>query len=274
MDNKKQKEQFEQEITQTTQVEKENRQAEQNKKAEEIFNSRQEVYITGIGQLVFDYPRVGLTLEGDLAAARFKSAHLKMGDLLTEQQLKALYSKPTTVEIEGKTITVGDGSWTEKQDNELEELPTVIKSYRESFEDFRAMYQETNEQIMAIPEVEENKERIEELKRKRDNYFDSAQQTYTKMLELQMELLELQTLRMSLFSISLEEMSNLEKLKIYVPECIKIKENGTIRPLWKDLSEAMNSGLEFIRVISLFNLFLRGADVSFFGNIPEDQTIS
>lgn len=261
-------------LNETEDSEKQQQEADDNEKLAEVLSGRQEIFITGYGNIIFDMPNTGLALEGDKVAARFKTEHLRKSDFLTDAQLKAIYSKPTVIEIDGKEMVVGSGEWTEKNERDIETLPEKIQSNWTTFMDYRSAYQAIQQEILALSDLKKNKAKKKSLETKLHGLQNQALEQHQIVLGLKTELVRLQTVRVRLFSDSLEEQSFFEKVKLYAPSCIKIKKDGKEDFLWHSEEEMFSDKFTATRIISLFNLFVRGLDVSFFGDAPEGETSS
>jgi len=261
------KEEFKKKLNETIDSEKEIQDSEDSKTAEEIIRGSQEVFIRGYDWLIFNWPDVERTLEGDDIFAKFKTKHLRNNDLMTTSQLKAVYNNPITIKVDGKDVVVGSGEWTEKDERRLEEIPKEIDEKTEAFNAYRVEIQELKEQI----KKRKNKQTEEKL----NKYMENAFECYSNITKLNLEHIELQTKRINLFSTSLEERAQFEKVKYYAPYCIMSKNgDGTLNPLWKDETEMLKADQTAVRILSLFGLFLRGVDVSFFGDLLGGQTQS
>lgn len=261
---------FEEKIKTPIEVDNEKQKNKDNKKGYSIITGSQEVFVNPYGKIVFEWPNIGLAMKGDQLMAEFKSSHLRKGDLMTEAQLLAIYNRPISIEIDGKEIVVGNGVWTSDDERRIQtELPSEIKEIGTKFDAFREEVQELETKLPV-----ENKEIMSETDKKNLEMYniqrDHAQDLFRELRDKKLEFLELQARRTQLFATSLEELSVLEKLKLYAPHCIKHKESG--KPVWNSIEEMLNSGYEAINLIGLFSMFLKGADVSFFGDTPDDQT--
>ena len=137
------------------------------------------------------------------------------------------------------------------------------------FNAYREDYQKNNEELLKFPENSKNKKKEACLKKKEDLHKE-AERYYLDMIKLEKEQLELQTRKLELFSGSLEEMANFEKMKYYAPKCIKIPKGESEDFLWKDDADMKNSAFAVTKIIGLFSLFLRGVDVSFFDDAPDE----
>ena len=254
------REQFKDVIVKTKEDEKEEQNVEDKEKGEEIITGSQQLYLSSFGTVQFEWPSPKLTIEGDRLYAQFKAKHLRLGDLMTEAQLKAYYGRPLTLELDGKEIIVGQGEWTKDDDNKLEEIPLDIERATEVFDMIRDDLQKTQDQLL-------KKKNNKKFKDKISDFTEQAYEAYKKVIKLKLDLLELQSLRISLFSVSLEEQALLEKVQLFAPNCIKIikKDKGTL--LWKSKDDMLENGDQgTIRLLSLFGLFLRGGDIRFFGD--------
>jgi hypothetical protein len=256
---------FEAKLKVSQEVEEEVEKAEDDKKANEIINGTQTIHTKEFGTLVFDYPSIGLAMEGDFVYAKYKTEHLRKNDLLTEAQLKAIYSRPVTIEINGKEEVVGEAQWPVEKEDKLETLPKDIRNYLNTFNQFREEIQEIENEILALTETEEDKAKKVELENKKQYKVDQAYDNFLAINNLRLELLDLQATRAALFSSSLEEQANFERIKLYAPSCIRKKnEDGTLSYLWSSSTSLMQDSLLSAKILSMFNLFLRGADISFF----------
>lgn len=250
----------------TDKVEKELNEAEDSKKLSEVVTGSKSIYIEGYGELVFFHPSPKLAMDGDLAAAQFKTMHLRAQDLLTEAQLKAIYSQPVKVNVDGKEIVVGSGEWTDKDEHRLEMLPTKIDGQLEMLLSYREDYQKCEDSKVGVKKGKKMESICAEQKKAEDN----ARKIYDNIINERRELLDLQTKRLQLFSTSLEEQAYLEKVKIYAPACIK--RDGKL--LWEKEDDFLNDNIGAVRVLSLYNLFLRGVDISFFDDAPVEEISS
>ena len=212
-----------------------------------------------------------MVIEGDLIDAKFKTTHLRKGDLLTRSQLKAFYKRPVTAEIDGEKIDISEGQWNDRHERELEDLPKELEDAASLFADFRNEYQEVEKEIMALSDAKKYKAKKKELEKQLERKYQGAEESYIKTMSLRTKVLELQALQIELFSPCLEERANFEKVKFYAPKCIKIKkEDGSEDFLFKSKEDINSAPFAATRVISLFSLFIRGVDVSFFGDAPEE----
>lgn len=246
---------------------------EDNVELNSVVSGEKELFIDGYGLVVFQQPTARLSLQGDSAAAKFRSKHLRHGDILTEAQLKLIYGRPTTVKIDGVETQIGNGSWTENNEQELENLPDQITRNMETVLSYRNDISEVLNELKVLPDGES--EIREGLDKKLKELNDDAYPLYLQVLEDKKQLMELQLLRLQLFSISLEEQTNLEKIKIFAPACIKRKqEDGSIESLWKTEDDFLDDNVGAVHLLSVYNLFLRGVDISFFGDVPEEKMSS
>lgn len=242
---------------------KENEELEQlasdEEKAKGIFYGVQDIYLDGFGWLTFKFPDLGLAIQGDRIYAAFKAEHLRKQDIMTEAQLKAIYSRDMTIIMDGKEIVVDKGEWTHIDERRLEDLPTQIQEEIKIFNDYRDDIQNL--------ETSDPQKKDDEILKQIEKKTDEAFQLFQEINKKKIELLELQTKRLRLFSASLEEQALMEKIKLFAPHCILVKDTG--KPLWANQEEMMKAGYQGIQVLSIFNLFLRGGDVSFFGDMPD-----
>jgi len=268
------KEEIKEILNQTEQSEKEEQNAEDSKKIEEVFLGRQEVFIQEYGSIIFELPNAGMALEGDRVVAKFKTEHLRKGDLLTDAELKAIHNKPVVIKQDDQDITIGSGEWTDKQEREMEDLPDEIQGSWEMFVAYREEYQQIKQQMLELTNSKEDKTKKKQLGIKFNKVQKSALAQHDIVLNQKAHLLELQSTRVRLFSDSLEEQAFFEKIKLYAPSCIKIERDGKEDFLWKSEDEMLGAKFAATRIITLFNLFVRGLDVRFFGDAPEEATSS
>ncbi len=262
-------EEFKAKLKETIESEKDQQQAQDNVDLAKIVTGRQIVNIAGYGEVIFDFPNAGLAIEGDMIAAQFRTKHLRLGDLFNEEQLKHIYKQPTKVQMDGKEVVVGDGLWTEKHEQELTKLADTVKAHQELFWDYREKYQLFENDLVGL---KENTAKYTNLVAKKNEIEEKARKEYTKLVAAKVRQLELSTLRAKLFSDSIEEMAFLERIKLFAPVCLKKIVDGKEVPLWATKEEMMADTHLATRVISIFNLFLRGLDVSFFADVPEGTT--
>jgi len=256
----------------TEQVEKEEQVAEDGKLLDTVMRGAQDVYLEGYGTVHFEFPPTGLALEGDQRQVQYKTEHLRKGTYFTEAELKAIYNKPVVIQVDGKDITVGSGEWTAKDEKEMEDLPVEIEKVHEMFIIHRGDYQQLKQELLSLPNTKKGKDKKKELETKQTNAETLAMQFYEKTLRLKAKLLELQATRVRLFSDSLEEQAFFEKVKLFAPSCIKKKEGDDYVYLWNSEEELLQDKYSATRVLSLFNLFVRGLDVRFFGDAPGEET--
>lgn len=247
--------------------------ADDNKKLDNLKKGAQEIFINGYGFICFEYPNTELILQGDEIASKFKTKCLRNGEYLSEAQLKHIYSQPTTMKIEGKNVIIGSGEWVEKDEQEMEDLPKEIDGLWEMFVSFRKEYQDLKQKLFILTDSKENANSKKEMEEKLNKIQETAMEYYNKVLKKRARLLELQTIRIRLFSDSLEEKAFFEKLKLFIPSCIKIKKDGKFEFLWKTINDFLHDEHLSMRVVGLFNLFIRGLDIRFFGDVPEDQPL-
>ncbi len=262
-------EQFESEMKKSFDVEQEETKAEDNKKLDEVISGRQELFIQGMGDIIFDFPSSDLINEGDEAVAKFKSYHLRKGELLTKTHLKAIYGRPVSINVDGVDVVVGQGDWTEKEEQRLEDLPDEMKTVEDEFNYFRQEFQDLQDELVAITDTAKNKAKRKNIEKKCESIMNDCRNLYEKRLKLKQENYELNLKCLDLFSISLEEQAIHEKIKIFAPSCIKIKENGSEPHLLNSDEQIKTNTFLYNRVLSLFNLYIRGYDVSFFGDVPD-----
>jgi len=264
---------FEDKLETTKEVEEEQQVVEDSEKLEEVYIGRQELYIKSYGTVIFDMPSPGLSIKGDQVAAKFKAYNLRHNELLTDAQLRAIYNQPITIMVDGKEVKVGNGEWPEKNDAELEELPKKISASLEMFDAYRADYHAAKEQVTALTASGKTKSSkvFKDAEAKMEKAKEQARKEYDNILALRSRQMSLTSLRVRLFADSLEEQAFLEKVKLFAPSCIKKKDkDGNIVPCWKTIEEFENDTFGAIQIIAYFNLFLRGLDVSFFGDVPEE----
>lgn len=257
------KQEFKDEIVKTIELKKEEQVANDNDIASEIISGSSEIYINGLGTITFIWPSVGLSMQGDKLHAQFKAEHLRKGDLLSEAQLKAYYKRPVFIEIDGKEIQVGNGEWTEEEEEKLESLPLEIQELNEEFDMHRATLQEQQLEMDSLPK---NSKKRTVYEKKIEEITEAAYNKYIELTKKRLEVGELNLKRNTLFSDSLEEMANLEKIRLFAPQCILKRVDGELVPLWESEDDMLKAQFASIRAISLFNLFMRGVDVSFFAD--------
>lgn len=264
------KKELEEKLRQTDDSEKEAQRAEDNDKLQGVLTSAQEIFILGVGTIQFSYPDVGHIMAGERIYAKFKNRELKKGELLTVRQLKAIHGQPVTIEVEGKNVVIGDAAWTEENEREMDDLPNEIAAQDALFNAYRLDYQEVETQLLE----ETDEVAKESLVYKRSQLFDQCEDLWAAILKKRMRLTELQTTHLELFATSLEEQARFEQIRYYAPHCVKVLRNKKFVPLWKSDDELIKSQMDSTRVLSLFSLFIRGVDVSFFADAPGEQTSS
>jgi len=257
-------------LAKTKELEDELQATEDAGQLDEVLTGRKLVNIDGYGKLMFEFPDTGIILEGDRISATYKTSHLRKGDLLTRTQLEAIYQAPIEVEVDGVTIKVGDGQWTAKEKIRMEEeLPDDMKQRMEVLDFLRDEIQEVSDKLLPMTKNTKAKKDLEESQQRKQHELTDQM---TKILELKKEQLKLQTKYMELFSMSLEEMSNFERVRYYAPKCIKkVNEDGSVGDfLWKSDEELQKTSFAGTRIITLFTLFVSGANISFFEDAPEE----
>lgn len=238
----------------TTEVVEQLQQADDNLKAQEILTGSQEVYVNPFGWLKFEWPTLGLVMEGERTFALFKHREMLKGELLSESQLR--------------TILIKNKEWSEEEESILEELPKEIKSDMEDEEVYKTDYEESETQMLASTnEVEK-----EELNKKVQEKIEAFTNFQNERKRKEIKLLKLQQKKLTIFSSSLEQFASLEKIKLYAPQCIFIKTNDGYDYLWKSSEDFNKAKFTAARIIGLFNYFLNGVNVSFFGDTPGDPT--
>ena len=252
-------------MNETTESEKQEQQANDSQLLNEVVEGRQVVYIEGYGEVIFDLPSAGLAIEGDRIAARFRTKHLRDSDILSEAQLKAIYNQPIKVKVDGVDVVVGKGEWTDKDEEKLESYHQQIKDITDTFNINREEWQKFRD----AAEATEEKKKKNKLLDKRDEFEKKAKDSYESLLKTKAQQLELNANKARLFGESLEEQTFFEKVKVYAPGCIKQEKDGVTSPLWANLQEFEDDKFSATKVVTLFNLFMRGLDVSFFGDVPE-----
>lgn len=263
------REAFEERISQTDEVEKQVEEVGDQKEMDSVVKGRKEIHLIGFPRLVFYYPNVGLSLEADEIMAEFRTKALRHGQYLTREQLKAIYGRPTTINVDGKEVVVGEGQWLNKDEDILEDYNKLIDGYERDFLAYREELQTKRNELLAN---EKNSKKKKELEKEIDKLEVGAFGMFKKTWEMRKELLETQLKQMELFAPCLEERSFVEKIKFLAPKCIKtIKDNGEEEFLWKSSEEFRNANFDSTKVISLFRLFLQGGDVSFFEDVPDIQ---
>lgn len=251
-------------------VEKEEQQTADAEVLEEIVEGRQVVYINGYGEIIFDFPSPGIALQADSAAIKFKTQKLRSNEFLTEAQLKAIYRRPTVISIDGKDQEVGSGEWTDENEVRIDALPGEIEYADKDFLEAREKYHLVKDELDKTSE----EKRKEELEKKLEAFEQTALEFFNAGAKLKSEQLDLNITRTRLFSGSLEEQVFFERVKYLAPSCIKIKVEEQVAPLWKNFEAFEADKFAATKVLALFSLFLRGLDVSFFGDVPEGTTPS
>ena len=251
------KKEFDDKIAVPMEVEKEIQNNEDDKLARPILSSEQTVSVDGIGRIIFKWPKTGLVMQAESIVARYKALHLRKGDILTQDQLKAIYCRSTKITNSDGIEEVLEGPWTEKQANRLEELPKVLNEKALVFDEYRNQLKELKLQLETLKGSEQEPSKQDEY----DARYQDAFNLYIDITNDRLELVDLQTKHYELFCGSLEELANFEKIKLFAPHCI-FKIDNT--PLWKSEAEMEQCDFNGVKVISLFSLFLRGVDVSFF----------
>ncbi len=267
------KDNFKEKMALTDAVEKEEQEAKDMSQLQEVVEGRKIVNTKRYGTIVFDYPSAELMIEGDYLAAKFKSEHLKKGDLLTIEQLKAIYRRPTTIIEDGKETQINNGVWTDAEENRIEELVKEINQHQEFFRAYRSEYQDLENQINQLPKT--SKKKMDELQEKRGKAWTEAENINIKIIKLNLEYLNLISKRLELFQSSLEELALFEKIKACAPKCIKkYNESKELVPIWGSQEEFLKDGLKAIEILQMFNIFMRGGNVSFFEDVPEGEISS
>jgi len=254
-------EKFEDRLAVTEEDEKANQLIEDDTKASEIIFGSQEVYIDTVGTLVFEWPDVELSLEGDRLAAQFKTRCMRDGSLFSIEQLRAIYRQPIKIKVDGAEVIVGDGQWTDEEEYKLEHMPDIIRDLTTEFSDYRSEIQE----LKSETEISEKEQEQLNL------LMNEAQATFNEIQEMRLKHTELMAKQVRLFSESIEHQALFEKVKLYAPLCVKKKTEDGLAPLWKDQKEFLSGNGVSLKILGLFSLFMRGADVSFFGDTPEGQ---
>lgn len=267
-------EQFDDKMKLTEDVEADIQKADDNKTAEVILDGQQEITLDGFGMVVFKMPPTGVALEGDNIYASFKAEHLRRGDFSTEAQLRAIYRQPTFIEQDGKSIEIGTGAWTDDKETRLDKIPELVTALDDEFGTYREEHQTKTDELGALKgnRAKSTKKKVEKLEKELINLQEQAKNLFIETSKLKIEQLELQNTKISLFSSSLEERANMEKIKYYIPYCVFTKDEETLTPMWKTTEDFLESAFGAIKILGIFNLFLRGADISFFGDMPEGAT--
>lgn len=251
--------------------------SEDNAKLQSVLTGSQTINTEEYGPVVFIYPGVELSLKADKASAQFRAKALRENLYLTDRQYLAIYNQPLMIDVDGKQVKIGSGDWPESQEREYrDELPEKLRKLNENFSVTREMFQEQEEEILQLPKDSDNYETtLAELQKKRDSLEQRAREIYNQLMTIKARHMELASLRARLFSDSLEEQLITERIKILAPGCIKKYNNKhSLVPLWNSEKELLEDGFAATKILALFNLFLRGFDVSFFGELPVDQTSS
>lgn len=258
---------FEAFLLQDKDVEDALQQAQDDELLQEIHTERKKIKLKGVPHtLIFEYPDLGISLKADRIVAEFKATELRAGKLLTSKQLKAIARQPTTAIINGKEEVVDKAEWTVNDDQILDEYPRKINDTGLDLIVAREEYQEVKEQLDSVKGKEKEK-----LEKRRNQIYDQASKLYSDYIRLKRDLLDTQLKEMRLLNGSLEELANLEKLRYLAPKCIKkIDKDGKEDFIWKTDEDFQNAPFDNATILSVFNVFLRGGDISFFGVVPEE----
>lgn len=252
MDKKLEKE-FEETIKKDEEAEKTEQELKDEKKANEIFFGRKEVYLKDVGWLVFDWPNYDQNFEAEKIYAQAVNRGLREGTYNNREQLRVLYRK--------------DGVWTEAEDNRIDEISSEIENKIEIFTDYRTEIQDLENQLL-------EKKGDKALKRGLEKKYEEAKELYIEIAKLKLEFAKLNARFIQLFNVALEEVALLEKARYLAPHCVYKKDGDNLVPLWKDLDDLKQSKGPTLKIMGYFVLFLRGADVSFFGDTPETAETS
>ncbi|MCK9369421.1 hypothetical protein M0R04_05745 [Candidatus Dojkabacteria bacterium] len=262
---------FEEDISKSPEMVKEEVTVEDNTTAEGVTKGVQTVFLSGIGTIIYELPGVELTLQGERLQAEFKGEQLRKGKLLTIAQLRAIYKQPVMIEQDGKQVVVSKGAWTDEDETKLESLPDEIREKDKLFEDYREKIHDLTIQKEDLGSNKKKEARKLELENIINRESEQAFLVWKELANLKLDYLDLQSKKIVLFGESLEEQANLEKVKLYAPVCVKVKKGDTISPYWKNMGDLLSSDYTSLRILSLFNMVLRGVDVSFFGDTLVDQ---
>lgn len=249
-------EEFEAKMRLTDTVEKEMQDGEDDEALAEVVSGTKSIFIKDYGTLTFTQPIPVHAIETDQLVASFKATHLVAGDLLTTEQLKAIYGNPTKIVVKGEEVVVGKAAWTEEQDRLIDELPSIIRKQDELLTAYRLDYQAADLEVKAAQKKKDKEDAI----RKKNVAYEHGQTLWAEILNNRKRLLELQVRRLDLFADSLEEMAFMYKVKILAQYCVLKKDGST---LWPDQNTMLHDK-NAMKVLILFALFLRGYDVSFF----------
>lgn len=238
------KEEFERKLSETPESEKANLKSSDTKRLKELVTGRKEIFIEGVGTVVFDYPTPDVMIQADEEFAMFKTKKLKDKTLFPEKKLKAMLHEA--------------GDWTYEDDDELSRLEEERKAHDAEFNIFRESIQ--TKETFALEATESRAENInEEVQAERDVAF----QHFMKVSESLKKLLEKISERRKAFSISIEEVGYLNKIKTLAPSCIKKRDGDKVDFLWKSEEEFFNDP-KGTMILTIFDAFLRGWDISFF----------
>uniref|UniRef100_A0A6M3IIU6 Uncharacterized protein n=1 Tax=viral metagenome TaxID=1070528 RepID=A0A6M3IIU6_9ZZZZ len=256
---------FKEKMKQTKESEKELLGASDGEKIEEILTGQKIIKLAAFPTLAFIFPGVGTVLEGDRIVAEYKAQQLRRGKLLTKAQLKAIYGRPTEVEVEGVKVIVGSGVWTAVEENDIELLPMQIKEKNLVFEDLRERYQKIEIEILGLSNSKKDKNRKDKIEAEKIKLSKDADIVFSEVIELRRKLLLLQIKHLELFVTSLEERAEFEKISYYIPKCVfKVLPDGSMVPFWSSNEDMGSAAFAATQIISLFNLFIRGYDVDAF----------
>lgn len=271
------KELFDDEMKITTEVTKETQKVQDDETGSSILTGSQTVFLNSLGTILFEYPPIGLIMKADGVQAKFKAEHLRKGDILTMAQLKAIYSRPLTIpDVNGKDVVIGSGEWTDADEDKITSIIEEIRDLQKEFASFKEEVEELELKIIKLPTTSKGKSKKSSIVKRKEAGIDASYKIYTQIYKKRLELLELQTTQELLFVDSLEEQARIEKIKIFAPHCIKlIKGDATPIVLWKAVENMEEeSSFDMRRIISMFAMFLKGSDISFFGDTPGGQTTS
>lgn len=231
---------------------------------QEIESGAKHLYMKEHGNIIFRYPSVKLSREAELIYAKFYADHLRKDDLMTEEKLKAYYSQPIIIEKDGKEVVVKSGTWTDEDEAVMEQIPEEIKIILRELEQLRDQIQEREKEASKKKSGAASK-----LKIRIESDYGKIEEVYRKLMEKRIQLVKLQTKRLKLFALSLEEQANYERIKFLAPYCVFKEENGEATPIWSTSDDLDSSGIKASELLTIFSLFMRGGDVSFFGDVPE-----
>lgn len=255
-------EKFEEKVKETDSYDENVNESYIREKQKEITEGIKYVPTNTFGTLIFEYPNLGLQLEGDRIFLDMKHKHLLKGDLLSQHKMAILLGEPMTVCCPScqKKVQVGEGTWDEKKEKEIEILNDEIQEHSEKFNNYRREMQEIVDKI--IPDMDETK--LKTLENKRDALKKKAFKQFEFITHKRARSISLVYQKYNLFQGCIEEVADNARTKFLAPRCIK-KMDGNL--LWSSEEEMLKGGPEAGRIFGLFHFYLRNVDVNFFDQV-------